>query len=187
MPRSVPRRGWTRQPPACVSITATPAAHYVAGLLRYQSGHTSQSLSHLKAARDHDVCPLRATTAMMESVRRQSVPARAPSLVVVDTPKLLDLRNRDGQRIPDGVPDPEYFLDHVHPTIAGHQAIAEEVAAEILALAWFEVSPRAGEVYRVKAETHLASLGEDYYARGKQRLAGLKRWVEGRAGELGVD
>ena len=48
-------------------------------------------------------------------------------------------------------------------------------------LGWFEPHAEAEARYQTAAETHLSTLGEAYYARGRQRLRGLKRWAAGRA------
>ena len=45
----------------------------------------------------------------------------------------------------------------------------------------------AERMYQQLAQKHLDSLNEDYYARGRQRLEGLKRWAAGRAGSSVLD
>ena len=37
--------------------------------------------------------------------------------------------------------------------------------------------------YQALSQQHLATLSEAYYARGKQRLKGLRRWAAGRVGQ----
>ncbi len=100
---------------------------------------------------------------------------------------MLDQRSSDGKRIPDSIADPELFIDHVHPTIAGHQVIAAGVADELERLGWVVADTAAQQRYQQLVQAHLATLGEAYYARGRQRLAGLRRWATGRAGELGIE
>ena len=43
----------------------------------------------------------------------------------MDVPKHLDKKNQKGLNIPDGIVDPEWFIDHVHPSIKGHQVIVK--------------------------------------------------------------
>ncbi len=167
---------------ACLAIDPEHAgANYIAGRLHHLRGETAMSLRYLTAARDFDVCPLRATTPIVQAVIDIASEYRIP---LVNTVEQLDQRNSDGIRIPDGIADPEFFVDHLHPTVAGHQEIGEAIAVEIETLAWFRPTPDAEPRYRTLIEQHLASLGEEYYARGRQRLEGLRRWAAGRAGKL---
>jgi lysophospholipase L1-like esterase len=163
-------------------------ANYVAGRLHYERGELAKARPRLVAARDYDVCPLRATSGIVDAVDEL---ARKHGVPLIDTVRLLDARNHDGRRIPDGIADPEYFVDHLHPSIAGHQVIGQALAAEIAALGWFdhlEVDRQEAErKYQQLAQQHLDSLSEDYYARGSQRLQGLKRWAAGRAGSSVLD
>lgn len=169
----------------CLAIDPEHAgAHYVAGRLQYERGNSRKALVHLGAARDHDVCPLRATSAIVATVREI---ATENNLTCVDTNTLLDQRDASGARISDGVVDPEFFVDHVHPTIAGHQLIAAEIATKIQTLGWFAASDQSERDYAKLVSEHQATLGEAYYARGKQRLQGLRLWATGRAGKIGID
>jgi hypothetical protein len=157
-------------------------ANYIAGRLHYRRGDTALAVGQLTAARDFDVCPLRATTpitsAVIEIAQQHHIP-------LIETIKLLDGRDAEGHRLPDGIADPEFFVDHVHPTVAGQQRIGLEIATKIEQLGWFEAAPGAQQRYQRFVEEHLSRLGEEYYARGRQRLEGLRRWAAGRAGQLG--
>lgn len=166
---------------ACIAQDPDHAgAHYVAGRLRYESGSLQAATQHLIHARDWDVCPLRATSPIVDAVRTLAAEFNVP---LVDTERLLDQRDHEGAKRPDGIADPENFLDHVHPTINGHQQLGLAVFEEIGKLRWFSVSPESEKRYQDFAQQHLDALGEDYYARGKQRLQGLRRWAAGRAGQ----
>lgn len=174
---------------ACLELDPLHAgANYIAGRLQYERGEVTKARPRLVAARDYDVCPLRATTAIVGAVEASARNHRVP---LVDTDRLLDVRNHDGSRIPDGIADPEYFVDHLHPSIAGHQLIGKALAAEIASLGWFDdlETDRQEEerTYQRLAQEHLDSLSEEYYARGSQRLEGLKRWAAGRAGSSVLD
>ena len=166
---------------ACLRLDPQHAgANYILGRLRYERGEIQSAKTHLIAARDFDVCPLRATSPIIQSVFEL---ADAQDLLLVDTETLLDERNHEGQRIPDGIADPEYFVDHVHPSVTGHQLIGREVFTRLNSLGWFEVPEDAEQRYEALAQDHLNTLGEAYYARGSQRLEGLRRWAAGRAGQ----
>ncbi len=159
-------------------------AHFVVGRLLLEQGKVSAAKPHLIAARDFDVCPLRATTAMIDSVK---MICQQNDIRLVDTITLLDQRSHDGRRVPDQIADPEFFIDHVHPTIAGHQIIGTALAEHFQRLGWIKNTVEATARYESLAQKHLNSLGESYYARGTQRLEGLRRWTTGRVGELGID
>ncbi len=169
----------------CLAIDSQhTGAHYLAGRLHYELGDATSAYRHLVAARDHDVCPLRATSSIVDCVVQT---ATEYSLPLVDPRPMFDQRNAEGVKIPDGVIDKEFFLDHVHPTIAGHQAIAAELAQQIESLGWYEPIRSAENRYRELVIAHQKTLGEEYWLRGKQRLEGLKKWAAGRSGEVGLE
>ena len=54
---------------ACLAIDPEHAgANYIAGRLHHLRGETAMALRYLTAARDFDVCPLRATTPIVQAV-----------------------------------------------------------------------------------------------------------------------
>ena len=171
----------------CLAIDAMDAgAHYVAGRLLYEQADSENANRHLIAARDLDVCPLRATTAIEQSVIRIAAQEDIPLIL---TANLFDLRDADGNRTADGIADPEFFVDHLHPSLTGHQALGKKLAEKISQhdlLSDLERLQNRKEIeqrFRTLTEKHLAGLSEAYYERGKQRLEGLRRWAEGRVGQ----
>ncbi|TWU60587.1 GDSL-like Lipase/Acylhydrolase [Rubripirellula tenax] len=154
-------------------------ACYMIGRSRFEGGRSDEAKQLLVMARESDLCPLRATTAIVDSVR---VLCKQSGVPVVDTERILDTRDFRGARVPDGIVDPQFFADHVHPTIAGHQRIADAIANQFASLGWIQIDDGAADRYEDAARRHLDSLDETYYARGDQRLAGLKRWAAGRGG-----
>ena len=163
---------------------AAAGVQYRLGRLLYEKGDAVGALTHLTSARDEDVCPLRATTSIIDSVRRV---CKEQNVALVPTVTKLDQRNWQSERRPDRIPDPELFVDHLHPTIAGHQRIATAIALEFDRLGWGDQDDVATARYDESVKEHLSGLGENYFARGKQRLEGLRRWAAGRAGRLGID
>ncbi len=164
--------------------------HFVLGTIlhaRRQAGRpasTDEVRFHLTAARDHDVCPLRATTPIVDSVVRVASRLDVP---LVDVRELFDTRSLSGLPLPDGIPDPAWFVDHVHPSVPGHRRIARAVADRFDDLGWIRHDETTrGEAER-RAQEHLESLGEAYFQRGQQRLEGLRRWAAGRAADVGSD
>jgi len=94
--------------------------------LQYRLGRTLLALGRdkeaetaLRLARDEDVCPLRALSPMQRIVIDV---AKEQGVGLVDYVDLL-------RHNPQGTGDPviegeEFFLDHVHPTIQGHEILA---------------------------------------------------------------
>jgi len=158
-------------------------AHFIAGRLNWDRGDADQAGRHLVAARDHDVCPLRATTPILEQLLDT---CNELGLVAVRCDHAFDRTNAAGLPIADGIADPENFVDHVHPSIEGHQLIARQIAERLCNV--FAVTPRpsAEPAYQRLATEHWQTLDESYFSRAKLRLAGLKNWAAGRAGRLAL-
>ncbi len=94
--------------------------------LQYRRGQALLALGRfeeaemaLRLARDEDVCPLRALTPMRQIVIET---AKEQGVGLVDYAGLLEQRMREIKGYP--IPGEELFLDHVHPTIAGHKILA---------------------------------------------------------------
>ncbi|OYP36374.1 SGNH/GDSL hydrolase family protein [Rhodopirellula sp. MGV] len=172
---------------ACQLCLATDpdhaGAHYLAGRIHWQHNRSELARKHLMAARDVDVCPLRATTPMIQSLQKLSDEL---NVVMVNCPIRFDQTDSSRRPLPDGIPDPDRFVDHVHPTIAGHQQIGADVASQLIRLLNITNRDDAESVYQSQAKQHLESLDETYFNRAKQRLRGLQNWAAGRAGKLSL-
>ena len=171
----------------CLSIDPLDAGgHYMAGRLFYEQGHIREATEHLTLAKDLDVCPLRATTRIEQAVKRISTQENIP---IISTPTLFDQRDANGNRLPDGIADPQLFVDHLHPSIKGHQILGTAIADSMIQNDLFMELSRPSDThliekrYQALSQQHLATLSEAYYARGKQRLKGLRRWAAGRVGQ----
>ncbi|WP_315855020.1 SGNH/GDSL hydrolase family protein, partial [Stieleria varia] len=164
----------------CIKLDPQHAgAHFIAGRLSLDLGRTREAREYLTAARDFDVCPLRATTPIMESVRSLAAKYNVP---LIQTDQILDQWNVRREPFPDGISDPEKFIDHVHPSIVGHQRIAKAIADVLVGRG----TQKSEAKFSQMSQDHLTLLGEDYFIRGKQRLQGLQNWAQGRAGNLGL-
>lgn len=166
----------------CYEILALDGHHagasFVIGRTAFGDGSSEDAIKPLTIARDFDVCPLRATTDIENAVLKLG---QREGVTLVDCRILLDVRDPRSGRRPDGIPDPEFFLDHVHPTIPGHQRLAESIADQFQRLGWIEFTAESQAAYQRAAQDHFSSLDEVYFARGQQRLEGLRRWAAGRA------
>ena len=93
--------------------------HYRRGKCLLALGRHGEADEALRRARDEDVCPLRALTEMAAIVKEV---AREKDTLLVDFDELLGRRVRAEQGLRS--PGEDYFLDHVHPTIAGNRMLA---------------------------------------------------------------
>lgn len=135
---------------------------------RYQ-----EAAEAFQRACDEDICPLRMTTAL-SGVMWEVIESRG--LSSLDADGLLAESARYGI-VGDSV-----LVDHVHPSFQGHLAIAFALVAEMTDEGW--VTPTEWTWRRdAKAdfETHLQSLDDLYFLRGRQMLSVLKVWAAGRA------
>jgi len=146
--------------------------HYQLGRLLESLGETDRARNSFVLARDHDICPLRILSTMETAVKSA---ARNRGVKLVDVHALLEARTDTG------ILDNEWLLDHVHPSIDGHEQIAlaliEAMAAEQMVRPAVDWRSRLTEVYRQYRRT----LPEIYYLKGEQRLENLRYWTQGRA------
>jgi lysophospholipase L1-like esterase len=145
------------------------------GRLYEQRGQLEMARAAYLRAKDEDVCPLRMLESMHEVVR---VVARETAATLLDARRLLD--GSAGTILPGE----KWLIDHVHPTILGHQHIAAGLLSHLTQRGL--VVPVRGAPSRRHRRylEHFEALAPDYYIRGRQRLDGLERWSSGRA--LGV-
>lgn len=148
--------------------------------LQYRTGQTYQQLGdfdkakeHLVRAKEEDVCPLRIIEPMYDVIAEVADDYDVP---VVDVRAFFEARSSDG------IPGSESLLDHVHPSIHGHQLIAGLLMEEMVEQGMVNSmgDSISDSEYKKRIESHLQSLPYLYFELGKDRLAGLKRWAEGR-------
>jgi tetratricopeptide (TPR) repeat protein len=94
-------------------------SHYRRGRALLALGRFNEAAAALVRSRDEDIAPLRITSALDRALV-DVTDARGAALV--DFPGFIgaDYQRRFGHAIPGS----EWFLDHVHPTIEGHRALA---------------------------------------------------------------
>jgi len=80
-----------------------------------------------------------------------------------------------------GIPGGYLLVDHVHPSITGHQLIANALADEMVRQGFVQPVPdwtsNRDRLYR----KHLASLDDFYFSKGLERLERVRRWTQGKA------
>ncbi len=101
--------------------------HFQRGRVLLALGRNEESYAAFERARDEDVCPLRALTPMRKIV---TAVAREEKVPLVDYAALVEeeAQTTTGQRSPGA----ESFFDHVHPTIAGHQLLANALVKSMI-------------------------------------------------------
>jgi hypothetical protein len=134
-------------------------------------GRHTEAKGWLVRAKDEDICPLRMLEPMHEIVQETAAHHRLP---------LVDVRAMVEARTEDGIAGDEWLLDHVHPTISGHQLIANALYQTVVEMNLVPSSDQWEETRDALWRRHLASLNEAYYARGLARLERLRQWSRGR-------
>jgi len=120
-------------------------------------GRKNEALEYYLKARDQDICPLRINKRNEEILSRIAAETKTP---------LLDAASLLAGKSPDAIPGNNWYLDHVHPTIGGHQKIAQAIAG------------RMREHKRQEAYTRqLERLGPGYLADGRRRVGWLENWA----------
>ncbi len=144
--------------------------------LLLQLDHEGAATS-FRLACDEDICPLR----ILSSMQQQLVQiAEATSTPLIDIDQLFC------ERSPTGVPGEQLFLDHVHPTIEGHQMIALKTLEQMQELKLVPISDdsEVDEKISTRFREAVSRLDPLYFAEGQRRLGGLLRWAAGRGDKI---
>jgi lysophospholipase L1-like esterase len=133
-------------------------------------GKLGLARQHLIAAKDEDICPLRATEPIYNAIDKVRQEFNLP---------MVDAMLHFSTQAQDGIPGREALVDHVHPSIHGHQQIADLIIDQMQSQDVVKVkadSAKLADLYR----RHFESLDNFYFERAKDRLDGLQRWAEGK-------
>jgi tetratricopeptide (TPR) repeat protein len=122
----------------------------------YAQGEYAQAREAYLRAMDEDVCPLRATTPIREAVRRV---AEREGVPLVDFEAMLERRSEHG------VPGADWFVDHVHLSIAGYRLLGLELLREM------QREGLAGGA--APTEAQLATVDERVHTRMDERAYGI--------------
>lgn len=143
--------------------------HFRLARLLDRLGDPTKDREHYLRAKDEDICPLRMLEPQYQFWLRLAAETRSPLVNARELIERLDL---------NGVPGHDLYLDHVHPTIGGHQRIAAAIAAELdrarilpLTVNWSKADRRVA--YR----RHLESLPGSYFPNGRRRVEWLDNWA----------
>lgn len=133
--------------------------------------HESARKSFVRA-KELDICPLRILEPMGQIIQDVSKDYRLP---LIDAHALLE------SRCPHGILGDHRLVDHVHPSITGHQEIADEIVKTMAKMQL--VRPVKGWQVQAKSryQQHFDSLETIYFLHGQQALESLRAWTQGRA------
>lgn len=142
---------------------------FARGEVLYELGRYEESRGAFVAARDEDVCALRATTALQEVVHALAAERGVP---LADFAKFL------AGKTPNGIPGEELFLDHVHPTVEGHRLLALELIRVLEAQGIVRPTSEwgSGAIQRV-TEAVEAGIDTAMHARALSNLARVIGWA----------
>ncbi|NLS93635.1 MAG: SGNH/GDSL hydrolase family protein [Planctomycetaceae bacterium] len=136
-------------------------------------GDLSSARQEYIAAKENDICPLRILESMNQAI--------LDTACTTDTP-LVDVRRMYDEFCEGGIPGGMYLIDHVHPSIEGHQLIADLIASKLSLMGVVHPRPDWRERRNAIFRAQLDSLDSLYYSRGQQRLESLRMWTQGKAG-----
>ncbi|MDG2125824.1 MAG: hypothetical protein P8J87_19140, partial [Verrucomicrobiales bacterium] len=148
-----------------------PLAHYLIGQHYIGTGDTANALKHLTLARDHDTCPLRILSPMEQTLRAVSQKSNTP---LVDAQILL------AKECTATIPGSQVLVDHVHPSIRGHQLIAEHLLKTVSTTLGLASTGNWQSHRSALYQTHIDALPPLYFTHGLRRLRAVNAWTEGR-------
>lgn len=146
--------------------------HFELGNCLLEQGLVSEAREEWIKSKDLDICPLRMLEPMKQIIREV---AQATNTPLVDADAIIAARSRSG------FPDRQWLVDHVHPSMEGHQLIADAIADKLEQLKLVRREPGWQAARESAYREHLASLDHVYFQRGKDRLRSEQGWAHGLA------
>ncbi len=132
-------------------------------------GQRAEALAYYRRAKDFDVCPLRIIQKNEDVLRRVAAETRT---------HLLDAAGLLAAKSPDAIAGNDWYVDHVHPNIGGHQQIAQAIAKHMREIGLLPKTASWPETARRRTyQRHLKDLGPGYLAHGRVRVEWLEAWA----------
>ncbi len=135
-------------------------------------GRMEEALASYLRAKDLDVCPLRILEPMREEIDEA---AHQGGVTIVGVRRLFEGLS------PEGIPGDYLMLDHVHPSIAGHQLIAKLYLDQLIHMGIVQTVADWRTRSTEAMNRHYDSLDSLYFAEGQERLEMLRGWTQGKA------
>lgn len=150
------------------------ASWYELGQLQLANYEHSAANESLRRACDEDVCPLRMTSALSETMTTTAARLNIP---ILNADELLRNLSRSG------IPGNDLLVDHVHPSFRGNEEIGIAIAEWMMSAGLVVVSKDSWrESTRKECADRLQTLSDLYFLKGQQKLEILRLWAAGRAG-----
>lgn len=147
--------------------------HFRRGRVLFALGRYDEAAEALRRARDEDVCPLRALTPMRDILKEV---AKKEGVTLVDFIDLIKRRVMKEQG--HGIPGKEYFLDHVHPTIAGNRILAVKLIEVMANKGIVQPSDKWNEEAIAEVSARIrGGLDRKEHARALVNLARVLNWA----------
>ena len=139
------------------------------------AGQFDQAREAYLQAKEVDVCPLRILQPMNDIVLEIAEDTGTP---LVDAQRLFEGLSEGG------IVGRRWLVDHVHPSIEGHQRLADALAENLIALEIAEPAPDWQEIKQRQYRAHFEALDDHYFAKGVERRRAVAGWAAGRARRL---
>jgi lysophospholipase L1-like esterase len=146
--------------------------HFELGKTLEGSGAFDLAKSAYLRAKAEDICPLRMTEPLHAALARVALETSTP---------WLDARALFEGWTADGIPGNEWLVDHVHPSVRGHQRLAEALCSLVMPILGVVIPEGWQSDLSGRYRDHLEGLRTDYYVKGRQQLEGLRMWSQGRS------
>ena len=140
---------------------------YLIGKCYEHKGRLAEAKKWFVKAKEEDVCPLRILEPMHEAILSVAADNNVP---LVDAKQLIEKNS------PEGVPGDEWLLDHVHPSIQGHQLIADSLYEAMEDMKLVSKSENWLTTRDKLWQHNLSSLNKVYFIQGLTRLKSLHNW-----------
>lgn len=130
-------------------------------------GNHEQAARYYDLAKENDICPLRILNRLADTLSTIAKETQTP---------LIDAKTVLANASSESIPGFDFYLDHVHPSLGGHQQIARALLdSEQLR----DVLPVLESSWDQKSifEAHFKSLPRNYFSNGRRRLEWLDNWA----------
>ena len=137
-------------------------------------GRHPEARANFVKAKDLDVCPLRSISLIEEQIDRIAAEEKVPFIPFRQF--VEEVESRSGDR--SGIPGNDTFLDHVHPTIAMHQELAQLIMEKMADLGMASDAQRLTRQDRdALYDKAMKTLDPGFFATRDLNLAKLLRWA----------
>lgn len=155
--------------------------YYFRGVRSMESGHWEKAKHDFNQAIERDICPLRMPPALRRHL--QDTVRLAQQTVGQNWVMFVDLQESFEQASPHRIVGDELLVDHVHPTISGHERIAKRIVSALQECDWLNPDSEWPARFDAFKTMHMATLDFGYFQRGKDRLESVRKWARGNANQ----